>query len=892
MSCPFNEEQLSQLKAFVEICKAQPQILQHPKLSFFRDYLVTLGVILPDVSQESKEFAASGDNANADVKAEVSTEEESEPESDLELDMEGVISDTSEANQDMGDDSKEVTDEDRDLSDQKRSEAMQAFSEQKYDEAIALYTEAIKLNSQSALLFAKRGQVFLKQNKLHACIKDCTKALELNCDSAAAYKFRGRAYSLLGKFEEASHDLCESLKIDYDDQANEWFSLVKPNAEKLRQHKLSIQRKKEEKEHREKLRRARKAQEARAKAAQEQAQSQSQSQAGFRPGGPPGMGSFDSADFYKLLSDPEIFAALKIYTFLLTNEKPLCLICLKTITVQKEYNVKRHYDSEHKAKFASLAGDLRKNKINALKSAVKKQQNVFKVQAQNNESSVRASLRVAEILAKSGRPFTDSELVKQCVLAMAEEVCPDQKQKFENLCLSARTCTRRTEDLGNNLFQQLLEKGKQFEWFSLALDESEDVSDTAQLLIFVRGIDKNFNVCEELLQLCSLKDTTTGQDLFCNLEQAMASMKLPWGKLVSVTTDGGKNMSGQNKGLIGRIKSKIEDIGCDIPLFFHCIVHQEALCCKVLAWKEIMDIVISTVNYIRKNGLTHRQFQQFLSELKADHGDVLYYSEVRWLSRGAVLKRFFDLRKEINIFMKEKGKLVPELTDPQWLTELGFLTDLTHELNTLNVRLQGKNKLISDMHTDVKAFQIKIKLFIKHIDESKFDHFPNCKKAAEEAGINLHLKIDKIKDILIQIQNQFSHRFSDFEKVSSKLKIFANPFLCDIEDVPSNLQMNVIDLQCNDTLKNSFYEINDLVKFYSSLPSDFDELKRFAQQLITVFGSTYLCEQTFSILNYRKNKYASRLTDEHLKAILRISTTNLKTDIQKIASQIQPQTSH
>lgn len=52
----------------------------------------------------------------------------------------------------------------------------------------------------------------------------------------------------MGKFEEASHDLCESLKIDYDDQANEWLSEVKPNAEKLRQHKLSAQRKKEERE--------------------------------------------------------------------------------------------------------------------------------------------------------------------------------------------------------------------------------------------------------------------------------------------------------------------------------------------------------------------------------------------------------------------------------------------------------------------------------------------------------------------------------------------------------------------------------------------------------------------------------------------------------------------
>lgn len=55
-------------------------------------------------------------------------------------------------------------------------------------------------------------------------------------------------YRLLGKFEEASHDLCESLKIDYDDQTNEWLTEVKPNAEKLRQHKLSVQRKKEERE--------------------------------------------------------------------------------------------------------------------------------------------------------------------------------------------------------------------------------------------------------------------------------------------------------------------------------------------------------------------------------------------------------------------------------------------------------------------------------------------------------------------------------------------------------------------------------------------------------------------------------------------------------------------
>lgn len=64
----------------------------------------------------------------------------------------------------------------------------------------------------------------------------------------------------------------------------------------------------------------------------------------------------------------------------------------------------------------------------------------------------------------------------------------------------------------------------------------------------------------------------------------------------------------------------------------------------------------------------------------------------------------------------------------------------------------------------------------------------------------------------LKLQTQFSDRFDDLEKVSRKMKIFANTFLCYTEDVPSQLQMNVSDLQSNDTLKISFYEINDLVK--------------------------------------------------------------------------------
>jgi hypothetical protein len=42
-----------------------------------------------------------------------------------------------------------------------------------------------------------------------------------------------------------------------------------------------------------------------------------------------------------------------------------------------------------------------------------------------------------------------------------------------------------------------------------------------------------------------------------------------------------------------------------------------------------MNIVVSTVNFIRSRSLNHRQFREFLTDTEADYGEVIYHSEVR-----------------------------------------------------------------------------------------------------------------------------------------------------------------------------------------------------------------------------------------------------------------------
>ncbi len=132
---------------------------------------------------------------------------------------------------------------------------------------------------------------------------------------------------------------------------------------------------------------------------------------------------------------------------------------------------------------------------------------------------------------------------------------------------------------------------------------------------------------------------------------------------------------------------------------------------KILKYENVMKIVVKTINFIRSRGLNHRQFKTFLIELNSRYSEVIYFSEVRWLSRGIVLQRFFELRNEIDLFMKAKGRSVSEISDINWICDLAFLADITSHLNELNLKLQGKDRFVTELYDNIKAFQLKLILF-------------------------------------------------------------------------------------------------------------------------------------------------------------------------------------
>jgi len=312
------------------------------------------------------------------------------------------------------------------------------------------------------------------------------------------------------------------------------------------------------------------------------------------------------------------------YLFVDLNGKPQCLVCLQVMAVPKEYNLERHYRTMHAEKYGCFKDAARTAVLTDLKKKRGAQVLTFKKVTTQQAQSVSASYTVALAIAKAKKPLSDGTFVKDCAIEMAKCFGDDKMAKYlEGVSLSRQTITRRVEDLFNENDKTLRSLFHEASFFSLALDESTDITDTSQLLIFARLINDKFEVHEELLKMASLHGTTKGTDIF----EAVRTAVEPFGgfeKLASVVTDGAPAMCGRINGFIGLLRLS----GVDCPSF-HCIIHQESLCGKLMGMKNVMDVVMKIVNLIRagSRALNHRNFIAYLEELDTEYGDLLLHTD-------------------------------------------------------------------------------------------------------------------------------------------------------------------------------------------------------------------------------------------------------------------------
>ena len=148
---------------------------------------------------------------------------------------------------------------------------------------------------------------------------------------------------------------------------------------------------------------------------------------------------------------------------------------------------------------------------------------------QQAKSIVHASYFVALLVAKNKEPHSIGEtLIKPCILECARIVLnKDAINKLEQISMSNGTIKSRIVDMSKNIKQQVITKIQASPMFAIQLDESTDVANLSQLLVFARYM--NGPVIEEEFLFCKpLETTTKAEDVMAVVSTFFEEMNLNW----------------------------------------------------------------------------------------------------------------------------------------------------------------------------------------------------------------------------------------------------------------------------------------------------------------------------------------------------------------------------
>ena len=314
---------------------------------------------------------------------------------------------------------------------------------------------------------------------------------------------------------------------------------------------------------------------------------------------------------------------------------------------------------------------------------------------QDLSKAVEASYEISLLIARRKEPHNIGEtLVKPCILTAAKILLgEDSYQKLSKISLSDSTVKLRIDEMADDIKTQVFEKVRSSPFFAIQCDETTDVSNCSHLLVYARFIGNGI-LEEEMMLCCPLETTTKADDNLAVVSKLFEENNLSWCKLVGVCTDGAPAMLGSRSGFVTKIKQK-----CPSALGTHCVIHREALTARTLPVELMnsLNSVIKIINFIKAGALTTRLFTKLCHDVGADHEVLLFHINVRWLSKGNMLERFYELKDEVKLFWEDQKKfdLLATVNSEEFEISLAYLVDFFESLNKLNRQLQGRNSNIS-----------------------------------------------------------------------------------------------------------------------------------------------------------------------------------------------------
>lgn len=184
---------------------------------------------------------------------------------------------------------------------------------------------------------------------------------------------------------------------------------------------------------------------------------------------------------------------------------------------------------------------------------------------------------------------------------------------------------------------------------------------------------------------------------------------------------------------------------------------------------------------------------------------------------------------------------------------VSYLAEIFGKLNSLNVRLQGEKVTLLDAKTKIFGFIKSLELCKTNVSAQNFRQFDWLKKSKVSGNA-----VKVISEHLDALINDFSRRFSDLKDfvIPSWL---SQPFLVDLVEVEVDLQDELAELQCDQSMETMFKSKGVLGWLDESIRSSYPRSSSQAANLLIHFPSSYLAECGFSAVNNLMSDKRNRL---------------------------------
>ncbi|XP_065892733.1 zinc finger protein 862-like [Dysidea avara] len=407
-------------------------------------------------------------------------------------------------------------------------------------------------------------------------------------------------------------------------------------------------------------------------------------------------------------------------------------------------------------------------------------------------------------------------------------------------------------------------------YFSLLLDESNDISCAKNLMVYCQFLDRENNKKElKFMKLLALKECDP-DSIFKSVAEYFHEIDVSMDKMIMFTSDGASVMLGCSNGVQAKLKSVVPHL-----MEFHCVAHREALSVsQAYQIQKLFDI-------------------RWLSRLQAVRAVVRSYE---------VLVTYFE--DQSNKDTTADG-IAKRLKKYRFVVSLHFLCDILSTLGQLNKTFQIPTYHPCDAHRKVTEVIKALKNRYLQKDIRWGPYTTECIEGiahhtiqVEETELQKQMEEKKrletdVAKFVQAIVNNLTARFpsSDIIQAARIFDPAAVPgsdtdcaaygerdLLLLTSQYSSFVDHNLCSLEW-DTLKHCMkisYARYSLREFMLKLATDvtlimhYPSLSKLAEIVLIYPSSTSEVERGFSYQNATKTKFRNRLSVCHLDQLLRL----------------------